>query len=260
MQQITALEDLSHRDTYLNQIEPTVKIVITLMYIIAVISYGSMEINGLLLFACIPVFLLITGEIPLKPLLIRAMVALPFSFFAGLSNLILDRKVIITIGNFRISEGMVSFTTLMLKTILTVMVVLLLIATTKMNDLIYALVTLHIPSLIVIQLMMTYRYMGVLLKEASLMYHAYLLRAPGVKGIKLSDMGAFLGQLILRSIDRAERIYHAMQCRGFEGEIVFTRKSGFGIKNWLLIILTSFVIIALRIGNLDKLFEILFMM
>jgi cobalt/nickel transport system permease protein len=30
-------------------------------------------------------------------------------------------------------------------------------------------------------------------------------------------MGSFLGQLLLRSVDRAERVYRAMKCRGFSG-------------------------------------------
>jgi cobalt/nickel transport system permease protein len=62
---------------------------------------------------------------------------------------------------------------------------------------------------------LTYRYIGVLLNEAYSMSIAYSLRSPNRKGIEMRDMGSFTGQLLLRSIDRAERVYNAMKCRGY---------------------------------------------
>jgi cobalt/nickel transport system permease protein len=100
--------------------------------------------------------------------------------------------------------------------------------------------------------MMTYRYMSVLLGEASVMYHAYLLRAPKEKGIKMKDMGSFLGQLILRSFDRADRIYQAMKCRGFEGSITFSHRDKLGVKGWLLIVVVGSVLVILRFVNLSE--------
>ncbi len=258
--QIAALEELSHRETALNKIAPSIKIIITFIYIVAVVSFRTTDITGLIIFASFPVFFMLIGEIPIKPLFFRCMVALPFTFFAGISNLILDRTVIFNIGKFSVTKGMVTFTTLLLKTILTVMAVLILVAATSMNDIIYALIGMHVPSLIVIQIMMIYRYMSVLLREASLMYHAYLLRAPKEKGIRLVDMGSFLGQLILRSIDRAERIYQSMLCRGFEGGIAFAKRKVPVIKNCLIIILASIVIVFFRVVNIGEIIGRLIMM
>ena len=56
-----------------------------------------------------------------------------------------------------------------------------------------------------------------LLNEAVSMHTAYTLRTDNQKGIKMRDMGSFLGQLLLRSTDRAEQVYYAMKCRGFHG-------------------------------------------
>lgn len=47
------------------------------------------------------------------------------------------------------------------------------------------------------------------------MTDAYRLRAPGQKGIQFSAWGSFLGQLLLRSMDRAEELYASMLLRGF---------------------------------------------
>jgi cobalt/nickel transport system permease protein len=121
-----------------------------------------------------------------------------------------------------------------------------------MNDLLYALIGFHLPSLIVIQIMMTYRYMSVLLEETSVMYHAYLLRSPKEKGIKINDMGSFLGQLLLRSFDRAERIYQAMKCRGFEGSISFSRKEKLRGNSWVVILVVGILLLTLRFVNLSE--------
>jgi cobalt/nickel transport system permease protein len=246
-QQIAALEELTHKHTPLHRMNAAVKLMITFIYIIIVVSFRPMELDGLLFFACFPVFLMIIGEIPLKPLMLRCMIALPFALFAGISNLFLDRTVYTLVEGVPITGGMVTFSSLLLKTVLTVMAVLLYMATTKMNDMIYALHSIHVPSLIMIQMMMTYRYIGVLMDEAMRMHHAYLLRAPKEKGIKLKDMGTFLGQLILRSIDRAERIYHAMQCRGFEGRIHYSAKKPIGAGGWLVIFMIGFLMIMVRV-------------
>ena len=53
------------------------------------------------------------------------------------------------------------------------------------------------------------------------MSEAYSLRAPGQKGIHISAWGSFLGQLLLRSMDRAEALYQSMLLRGFRGEYYY---------------------------------------
>ena len=47
------------------------------------------------------------------------------------------------------------------------------------------------------------------------MTEAYHLRSPGQKGIHISAWGSFLGQLLLRSMDRAEELYNSMLLRGY---------------------------------------------
>jgi cobalt/nickel transport system permease protein len=49
------------------------------------------------------------------------------------------------------------------------------------------------------------------------MYTAYLLRSGERKGIGMKNMGSFLGLLLVRSFDRAGRVYQAMKNRGFDG-------------------------------------------
>ena len=73
---------------------------------------------------------------------------------------------------------------------------------------------------------------------------AYSLRAPGQKGVHVSAWGSFLGQLLLRSMDRAQELYESMQLRGFHGEYAYaeSRKADRGSLVFLVCGILFFVI------------------
>jgi len=54
------------------------------------------------------------------------------------------------------------------------------------------------------------------------MLRAYMLRSPlqNENGIHIKDWGAFAGQLVLRTFDRAQRVYQAMCVRGLPGSTI----------------------------------------
>ncbi len=54
---------------------------------------------------------------------------------------------------------------------------------------------------------------------------AYRLRAPGQKGVHYKAWGSFLGQLLLRSMDKAEELYSSMRLRGFSGEFAYAAEN-----------------------------------
>lgn len=91
---------------------------------------------------------------------------------------------------------------------------------------------------------MIYRYIGVLVEEASTMITAYRLRNPGYKWPYIKHMGSFVGHLFLRSFDRAQRVYNAMKCRGYGENHNFNFKSPMKISDvvYMLICCVSSVI------------------
>ena len=110
--------------------------------------------------------------------------------------------------------------TLMIKGIYSVLAAYLLIATTSIEKICYALRLLHIPAILVTQVLLTYRYNTVLLEEANRMTQAYSLRAPNQKGVHFKVWGTLAGQLLLRSMDRANEVYEIMTLRGYQGGIL----------------------------------------
>ncbi|MDP2844077.1 MAG: cobalt ECF transporter T component CbiQ, partial [Acetobacterium sp.] len=84
MNTINSLEEMADGNTIIHHLHPMVKLITTMLYLVLVISFSPYNITGLMVFAFYPVILMALSEIPYKPLLKRLLVALPFSFFAGL--------------------------------------------------------------------------------------------------------------------------------------------------------------------------------
>ncbi|MDD4565404.1 MAG: cobalt ECF transporter T component CbiQ [Eubacteriales bacterium] len=221
LNKIRSLEELSEGVTVIHRLHPMAKLVTTIIYLVVVISFYKYNISGLIPFFIYPILLMSLGEIPYKSVLPRLLIALPFSFFAGLVNPFLDRELAFFLFGIPVSRGLLSFLSILIKTVLTVMAVLILIATTPMDKLACQLIRIKVPRIFVMQIMLTYRYLTLLITEAAGMMTAYHLRSGGQKGIRLEHIGTFIGQLLLRSYDRAEKVYTAMKCRGFNGEYRF---------------------------------------
>ena len=90
------------------------------------------------------------------------------------------------------------------------------------------------------------------------MTEAYHLRAPGQKGIHISAWGSFLGQLLLRSMDRAEALYESMELRGFYGEFYYAKGRKANSLSWPAAFVYAALIMLTRLYNISDLFGSLF--
>lgn len=213
------LEDLACKHTFVQRVHPLVKLLTTIGFITMVVSFGRYEIVGILPLLIYPVLLVTLAELPVRPILKRMLLVLPFVIGIGILNPLFDRQVFV-VGGVTLSRGWITFLAIFLKTGLTVSAALILIATTGMNRLASALRMVGVPRVFVLQLLLTYRYIAVLAEEVTRILRAYSLRAPRQKGIQRSVWGSLTGQLILRAFARAQRVYQAMCLRGFKGEYV----------------------------------------
>jgi cobalt/nickel transport system permease protein len=144
----------------------------------------------------------------------RVAIALPFILFAGISNLFFDRGTLLVILGVPVSAGLVSIFVLITKAILCVGAAMILMATTPSRELFSQLRSWKVPEVLVTTVQLCLRYLMLLLAEARQMALAYHLRGCRQKGVELRHTGSFFGQLLLRSFDRAERVYRAMALRG----------------------------------------------
>jgi cobalt/nickel transport system permease protein len=224
LHELNKLQNLQQRSHWMNELHPVGKLLLGVIYILTVVSFGKYELIPLIILFIFPVFGFIVGELSLKEGLYRMRLILPLILFVGILNPFFDRDIVLRVGSLSVSGGVISMITLMLKGFLTVLSAYILIATTSIDDICYAMRCLHIPKIIVIVIMLIYRYFGVMAEEANRITTAYKLRAPSQNGINYKAWGTLVGQWLLRSMDRANIVYESMLLRGFNGEFKSARR------------------------------------
>lgn len=256
IRELYALEQLSAGKSCIHNLHPTVKLLTTMVFIITVASFDRYALGRLIPYIFYPALLMALSETPYSMLLKRVLIALPFCLFAGITNIIFDRATAFTLCSVTVSYGTVSLFVILFKMYLCVMAVLLLVSVTPLTEITDAMRRLKVPGIFVTMFEMTYRYISVLFAEAYTMHTAYILRSGGKNGngIAMRDMGGFAGQLLLRSVDRANRVYNAMMCRGYA--ISAVRRNGKAVKrkDISFCAIVSILCITLRVINIKDFF------
>ena len=256
--ELREMDALAASDSPVHRLHPLAKLLVTVLYIVVAVSFPKYNISGLMVLVLYPVLMFQAAKIPVSLCFYRLRMVLPIVLAVGIANPFMDRSPYMLLGNFLLTGGMVSMATLMLKGLFALMASFLLIATTPVDSLCAALRKLHMPPMLVTLLLLTYRYIGVMLNEVAVMTQAYKLRAPGQKGIHVSAWGSFLGQLLLRSMDRAEELYNSMQLRGFHGEFYYAGAPAFRVADGLFSIGCGAAFLAARAFDIAALLGNLF--
>ena len=244
LNELNKLETLQQRSHWMNELHPLGKLFLSVLYIFIVVSFDKYDLVSLIMMSIYPIFGFIVGELSLKDGLYRMRLILPLVLFVGILNPFFDKNVLFYITSngvipsdlslsgyslatftvIPVTGGVLSMITLMLKGFYAVLSAYILIATTSIDDICYALRIIHVPKTIVIVIMLIYRYFGVMAMEADRIVTAYRLRAPSQKGIHYKAWGTLVGQWLLRSMDKAGIVYESMLLRGFKGDFRIKKK------------------------------------
>ena len=245
--EIEHMSQLAQRDQWVNNIHPLVKLFISFFYILTVVSFGKYNLTGTLSMAIYPIFSFAVCELSWRDAFHRMRVVIPVVCIVGIFNPFFDINIVTYIVNLAVSGGVISMLSLMIKGVLTVLASYILIATTPIERICYGLRCLHVPKIFVTEIMLIFRYIVVLLEEVRRLTQAYSLRAPGQKGIHFKAWGSLTGQLLLRSMDRAEGVYESMCLRGYKGEYAFSVKSTVKAKDILYGLIWAGIFAVLRL-------------
>ena len=240
------LDTLSYKNTFVHRLDPRVKILTSFIFILFVVSFPKYELSGLIPFFFYPVFLLAVGDIPLKAIAKKVIFVSPFAIFIGIFNPLLDTDVILTPFGIPISGGWISFFSIVIKFILTVSTALLLVAVTSFPGICEGLERLRFPRLLVIQLLFLYRYLFVLLEETLRIVRAREARSFGQKGREVKTFIRLISILLLRTVERSERIYQAMLSRGFRGEIRVHKRYSLRFQEIIFLVFSVIIFYVLR--------------
>jgi cobalt/nickel transport system permease protein len=247
------LETLANQQTVIHRLEPRAKLITTLIFIITVVSFPRYTISGLMPFLIYPVIMISLANLPIGYLVKKIALALPFAFFIGILNPLFDRAIVMQLGPLAISGGWVSFLSILIRFIITVCAALMLIATTGFIGMCMALERIGVPKIFVTQLLFMYRYLFVLIDEATRMARARTLRSFNGKGLGMKVFSYIIGHLLLRTLDRAQRIHLAMLSRGFDGEIRLARRHTIRVSEVVFVCGWSSLFILMRLYNLPVL-------
>lgn len=136
---------------------------------------------------------------------------------------------------------------IMLKTFLCLAIVFLFVATTPLEDIAGAFVMLHVPYFLVSIILVTYRYIYLLVEEAGKMHQAYLLRHFKKDALEMKHMGSFLGLLFVRSLHHAHLVDDAMSLRGYDPGHYYGPHQSIHAEDVFLIVLMAGVMIILKV-------------
>ena len=244
--ELKEMDALAAADSPIHSLHPMCKLLVTSFYIALVVSFSKYDFTGLIFMILYPVLMFQAADISVRLCFYRLRVVLPLVCAVGIANPFLDHTPIMQVGNIVITGGVISMVTLIMKGIFSLMASFILIATTPIDTLCAALRSIRVPGVLVSLLLLTYRYIGLMLSEVSVMTQGYKLRAPKQKGIHVSAWGSFLGQLLLRSMDRGEELYNSMKLRGFNGEFFYADIPKCSVSG---VIFTSFCIAAFFVAR-----------
>ena len=245
--EIQTLQSVAEEDSFINRLHPLGKLILTVFYVAVTVSFPKYALTNLIAMVVYPVSVFTVTDLSFKDALRRLRVVLPIVMLFGVLNPFFDRTTILVIGNMKISGGVISMLSLMLKGVLTVLAGYILIATTTIEKICRALRILHVPKAFVTVILLIFRYVTLLLSEARRITQAYSLRAPGQKGVQYKVWGPLLGQMLLRSMDRANDVYDSMLLRGFDGEFRTGRAEKIKPADILWPLLWMAVILLLRL-------------
>ena len=220
------LDKYSHLDSPVNRRDPRIKFLLSLLFIIAVVLTPAGSWLAFAAYFGILIVIFAISKLPLGYVLKRSFIILPFVFLLGIVSLFtrpgIELSSLDIFGwHLGITDGgLVFIGTLMARSWLSVLALILLTSTTSLPALLKGIERLGAPKVIVMILSFMYRYLFLLMDEVLRMKNARDSRSVGnpSTGFQAKTVGSMIGSLFIRSYERGERVYAAMAARGFDGQ------------------------------------------
>lgn len=230
------------------KIPPVARFAVTLTFLVTLVSFDKYDFPGVLGMTVYPLALALAEKIPVARGLRQLRHALLLVVLLGIANPFFDRAVAVRIGTVAISGGWLSFAVLFLKGVLALLAGWSLLRLTGVDGMARTFASLRFPPSFGFSILLMHRYLVIMAKETIRMRDAYTLRS-GTRGsaLKPSAWGPFAGLLLLRSIDRSNRVKDAMDLRGYSGAYRLPRPSDESTSaGWLYFVLWTGCFAAIR--------------
>ena len=244
------LDQLAARDTHIHRLDARAKVLVVLLFIGTVVSFGRYELSAMVPFFLFPVAMVVLADLPAGFVARKVALVIPFAAAIGIFNPLFDREIQLYLGPFAVSGGWLSCASIVLRAVLTVTAAVILVAVTGFTAVCEALERLGMPHPLAVQLLFMHRYLFLLVDAAARASRARELRAFGTRGMCMGPFVSMVGHLLLKSWERAERVHMAMLARGFQGTFHLQRSGGFRRSELLFLASWTALFMILRFTNI----------
>lgn len=240
-------EAFSEENSFFCRTDPRIRVALTVAYSVAAALLKQFSaLTAALLIACI---LLAVSRQNIRTVAKRLVaVNSLILWFWILLPLTYGGEALFYIKSLPISRaGIILSAQMTLKSNAILLVFIAMIASMPFNTLGYALEQLRFPKKLIYLLLLSYRYIFVIEAE----YHK-LIRAAKMRGFSpktnlhtYKTVAWLVGMLFVRASKRADRVYQAMICRGFNGRFYLLHHSEISRKDHLCILFMGTALIAI---------------
>lgn len=244
----------AYRDSWVSRIDPRTKLFFTIAYLF--VSVASVHIYLPLTVGLVSLVALRLAGVRLRDIRHQLVIA----FFLAGAILVIDvfltgHTPLFTIHLFGrdfsgFREGLDLGLIVVARVIGGILLMLVLGMTTPIPNLLFAASWFRMPKLLVEVIMLTYRYIFVILEEAVRLRDAQEIRL-GFSSWKraIHSAGTVAGGIIIRAYDRAEQSFTAMSLRGYAGNWMTPVSLPWGRQQVIeLILLSAILILMIVIG------------
>lgn len=237
-------------------VDPRAMILVTVIYLCLMLGVQSAHVDLLLWYAVYPIISAPLFGLSYSAIFLQSLIVLPLVVLLGIFNPIIDKEPVAMFEGYAITRGWLLFIGIVIRGLLSMQALLILIRSIGFVGILRGLARLAVPKFLITQLLMVFRYIRVLIEEGIAMKAARDSRSFGNKNLSIKMWGVLIGQLFLRSVDRAERVHKAMLARGFAGEfpLDFSGRTLWGWSSTMYLVVWALVFVFLRLFNLSLLF------
>ena len=111
------LDLLANGTSTIHRLDARAKVVVTLVFILCVVSYNRYELTALFPFFIFPVLMIALADLPALFILKKIVLLCPFVLAVGIFNPVFDREILLQFGPLGISGGWISFASILTRSV-----------------------------------------------------------------------------------------------------------------------------------------------
>jgi cobalt/nickel transport system permease protein len=209
-----------HGHSAVHRLAPEAKLVAQIAFVLVVVATPREAFWAFGLYVAIVLACAVAAEVPIRYLLRRLTIEIPFVAFALFLPIVGQGERVEVLGLSLSVEGLWGAWNILVKATIGVLASALLAATTTMADFLLGFDRLRMPRAFTSIASFMVRYMDVIADDVRRMRIAR--RSRGYEGRwiwQAKAIGQTAGALFIRAYERGERVYLAMLSRGYAGEM-----------------------------------------